>query len=263
MNIQLTTAMAAKALKAIYKADRANVYINPKDVTFLLKVRTPAFENEFWEFAPTNEKSLEQDKYGNIFEAPVTRVTLKKYGKYQTIGKQGVIVCDGATGAPDTPKGVKNATGLHDPGYLSIRAVVDRWYKAKYDPGPLFSRDMFARAYSKIASDGSETWTEADVRQLFDAMFGDTIRKGGGKPWVVRSYYSVVRWTGGVFRQLSGSAKLLLLAGSMLAVTGCTGGCMSPPDILDFPEGVPELQQTQSGDLNGDVIEIIKEAVKP
>lgn len=260
MNIQLTTAMAAKALQAIYKADRANVYVNPKDVTFLLKVRTPAFEDEFWKFEPTDQKSIEQDKHGNIIEVPITLVTLKKYGERSS---KGVVVCDGSTGSPDTPKGVKSATGLHDPGYLSIRAMQYLWYKAKYDPGPLFNRDFLARTYSAMIGNYENLWTEADVRQLMDAMFGDTIRKGGGKPWVVRSYYSIVRWTGGVFRQLSGSAKLLLLAGSMLAVTGCTGGCMSPPDILEFPEGVPEIQQTQSGDFNSDVIEIIREAVKP
>lgn len=256
MNIQLTTAMAAKALKAIYKVDRANVYINPKDVTFFLKVRTPAFEDEFWKFEPTDRNSVGVLWSGNAIEFPITRVTLKKYGERSS---KGVVVCDGASGAPDTLKGVKNATGLHDPGYLSIRAKAKAWANCIYDPGPLFERDMFARVFAK----GNKMWTEADVRQLEDAMFGDTIRKGGGKPWVVRSYYSVVRWTGGVFRQLSGSAKLLVIASAMLTLTGCTGGCMSPPDILDFPEGVPELQQTQSGDLNGDVIEIIKEAVKP
>ena len=67
---------------------------------------------------------------------------------------------------------------------------------------------------------------------------------------------------GGPFRKFASSAKLGLLVLTLLTLSGCNGGCMAPPDILDFPDDVPELEQTQSGDLTGAIQEIVKEAAK-
>ena len=250
MNIE-ASALAIKIVRTLYEADKANVYINPRDVVFVLYVRTPAFEDEFWKFEPS-ENTISTSGGQNI---PITLVTLKKYGEKS---KDGVIVCDGATKAPDWPKGVKPATALHDPAYLSRMAMARAWANEPYNPGPLMVRDCITRITAKNAT----TWTAEDVRQVLDSIFGATITFGGGRRWVSRSYYSITRWFGGIFSHLSGSAKLMLLCAATLWVTGCTNGCMSPPDIVDFPSGLPELEQTQSGDLTGAIQEIVKEAAK-
>lgn len=267
MNVVLST-LAIKTLKAIYKADRANVYVNPHDVTFLIYVRTPAFQNAYWKFQPTNQFANKLDRKGNPIQVPITIVTLRQHGKRDAAGK---VINDGANFAPDSPKGVKPGFAIHDPGYLSINDMTQSWYTHPYNPGPLFSRDLYARIGSKTAANDASCWTEADIRQLMDSIFGATIRFAGGRPWIVRTYYSACRHFGGIFRTtkelkahnkfLKDHAKLLVLCASLVGLTGCNG-CMSPPDIVDFPSGLPMPERVESGDLSGDVFKIIREATK-
>lgn len=250
MNID-ASALAIKALKAIWEADKANVYINPRDVTFILYVRTPDYEDEYLKFKPTPETVVRKTAAGDA-SVPITMVTLKQYGERTAAGR---VINDGATKAPDWPKGVKSGATLHDPGYLSRMAIARAWANEIYNPGPLLKRDWITRLTVKSSS----TWTPEDVRQLFDSIFAATIRAGGGRPFIVRTYYSFTRWFGGISSHISGSARLLLLVATLLTVTGCTNGCMSPPEnMLDFPDGVPQPVQTQSGDLSGAVRELIK-----
>ena len=115
--------------------------------------------------------------------------------------------------------------GLDDPGYLSIRAKAKAWANCIYDPGPLFERDMFARVFAK----GNKMWTEADVRQLEDAMFGDTIRKGGGSRCATPL---VAIGDQGRFR--IGEAYAL---GSMLMLTGAPGGACHRLTSWTSPDG--------------------------
>jgi hypothetical protein len=44
-----------------------------------------------------------------------------------------------------------------------------------------------------------------------------------------------------------------------LIVSGCADGCMSPPDIIDYPSGPPEIDRVSGGDLGGAVRGMILE----
>lgn len=249
-----TAKIIFRAAKAIRKLDAANVYVNPKDVHFKLYVCTPAFEDAFFKFTPAG--TCQRIKKGGGFEPlPVTDVTLKAYGEKT---EDGTVICDGATDAPDWPTGVKPATGIHDPGYLSIPAIANAWKDEPFAPGPVYKRDWITRMTAK----NSTTWTADDVQQLIDSMFGDTMRDAGARGYIYKTYFTGVRLIGGPFRKFASSAQIGILVLTLLTLSGCNGGCMAPPDILDFPDGVPELEQTQSGDLTGAIQEIVKEAAK-
>ena len=249
-----TAKLIVQAAKAVHKLDAANVYVNPKDVRFLLFVRTPAFEDMFFRFEPNGEcqRAIKGQEFRTV---PVTAVTLKQYGEKT---EDGTVICDGATDAPDWPKGVVTGTGIHDPGYLSIPAIAEAWKNEPFEPGPDYKRDWITNLTSRY----STTWTEADVQQLIDSMFGDTMRDAGAAGYVYKTYYSGVRLLGGAFRRFWSSAKIGLIVISLLAIAGCTSCWWDPPDIIDFSNGVPELEQTQSGDLTGAIQEIVKEAAK-
>lgn len=252
-----TATLLVKAAKAIIKADRANVYVNRSDYEFRLWVRTPAFDGLYIRFNPQPDAVLGQEIRETGTESiPLTLTTLKKFGETTPDGK--TIVCNGASGASDKPKGVVKSTGLHDPGYLELNRIADEWKDKPYNPGPNFKRDWITNLTSK----DSPTWTKEDVRQLLDSMFGDAMRKLGGHWLVVRGYNTGVRVCGGVFHKFTGaSVQIIVLASLSVAVSGCTGGCMDPPDILEMPDGGPDIEQTQSGDITGAMTEIVKEGL--
>ncbi len=231
--------IVALVLEAI-RRDRANVYKNPADCSFTLRVRTPAYDGEFWRFEPLPEA---------LDGSPCTRATLKAYGERASDGK--TVVCDGATLAPDTPKGVMAGAAMHDPGYLELDAIAQAWRAELFDPGPHLKRDRIARR----AARGSAFWTHADVRLLFDAIFGDAMRKSGAAGFIQRLYYSAVRLFGGIFTGWFGAgASKALLAAALIGV-GAGGGCAEPPDIIDwntFTPPQPVLVRAEPDQLAGD-----------
>lgn len=225
-----TSQLVILALRKLYEADRANVYVNPRDLAFVIKARLPAYDGLYFRFEPVGDRDE-------------TLGVLKAYGRTNADGR---VVCDGATLAPDWPAGVRQSAGIHDPGYLEMDAIAAAWKDEPYAPGPAFDRDWITR----LTAGDSPTWTAADVRQLMDAIFGDTLRKTKARRYIVRLYYSGVRLLGRLAHHSSGIAAAAALA---LAVSGCAGGCMSPPDIVDFPDGPPEIDHVAGGDL-GDAV---------
>lgn len=230
-------AIAVKALKAFWAADRANVYVNPTPVYFTVHARLPRYVGEFLRFTPVSGG---------------TAGCLNAYGRRDD---QGRVICDGATAAPDWPRGVRPATGLHDPGYLEMERIAEAWKYEPFEPG--YSRDWIA----KLGARGKKTWTKSDVRQLMDMMFGGTIKAAGGRPRVKRFYYTAVRIAGGIAHRIGQRGAVLVLSAATLGMAGCSGGCMSPPDdFIEWPEGPPAMEQVEHGNLAGDLGEIVKEA---
>lgn len=212
-------AAALELIRQMIKADRDNVYRNTTDVTFTLKLITPDYSDELCIFAPYKPRGI-------------TAVMLRAYGAPDE--ENGKVICDGSTLSPDWPKGVLPASGIHDPLYASIKRVADEWKDKPYMPGPNFQRDRITRL--TVRRD-YPTWTEADVRQLFDNIFGDAIRDGGGGWLASRAYYSGVRLAGGIWRSLKRAlavVALMAFCGTLLA------GCMTPPDIADF-DNLPDM----------------------
>lgn len=106
-----------------------------------------------------------------------------------------------------------------------IDRIAEAWKFEPFAPGPNFKRDWWMAR--------SDTWTAADVRLLFDTLMGDTMRKNGAKRFIYKTYYSAVRYFGGLFRKKS-KAKLTLgaLVIAIGIMPGCNG-CMAPQDIID------------------------------
>ena len=142
------------ALRRLYEADKSNVYVNPRDLRFTVRARLPPYDGLYFRFEP----------FGDCDQ---TLGVLKAYGRADS---GGAVVCDGASLAPDWPTGVLPGTALHDPGYLEMDAIAEAWKNEPYAPGPGFRRDWITR----LTAGDSPTWTPADVRQLMDAIFGDT-----------------------------------------------------------------------------------------
>ena len=241
MQIQATQ-LVILALRKLYEADRANVYVNPRDLAFVVKARLPRYDGVYFSFTPV----------GDLDESVAV---LKAYGPTDASGR---VVCDGATFAPDWPAGVRPGAGIHDPGYLEMDAIAEAWKDKPYAPGPAFARDWITR----LSAGASPTWTPADVRQLMDAIFGDTLRQAKARRWIVRLYYTGVRLVGRLAHRHGRRAAAAVLALALTAASGC-GGCMSPPDIIDFPDGPPEIDRVAGGDPGGAVREMILETFFP
>ena len=206
---------AALAIYAAYKRDRANKYTLPQECKFDILVRTPSYDGEFWRFDPQPDAPD---------GTPRTTVTLKAYGEKSASGE---TVCDGASFAPDTPTGVLPAAALHDPGYLEMASIAAAWKDEPFDPGKNFRRDRLARR----GANGSTTWSEADVRLLFDTIFGDAMRKSGACGFIVRLYYSAVRFFGGWFTSIFGANSRLVILAAL--ISSLSAGCTDPFDIID------------------------------
>lgn len=229
------------ALRKLYEADRSNVYVNPRNLAFTIKARLPWYDGIYFRFEP----------FGDCDQ---TLGVLKPYGRTDAAG---AVVCDGASFAPDWPAGVRQSAGIHDPGYLEMDAIAEAWKHEPYAPGPGFGRDWITR----LAAGDSPTWTAADVRQLMDAIFGDTLRKAKARRYIVRLYYSAARVLGRLAHD-SGAIRAAVGLAVVLTMSGCAGGCMSPPDIIEFPDGPPEIDHV-AGDGLGDAVRgMILETVK-
>ncbi|MGI6158113.1 MAG: hypothetical protein ACOYH4_06565 [Saccharofermentanales bacterium] len=216
------TRAALAVLRKMIAADKANQYRNDTDVTFTLSLLTPAYQDDLWIFDPIPEQGI-------------TRVMLRAYGGPAEEG--GKVICDGASYASDKPKGVLPASGLHDPGYVSLGPIVAAWQHEPYEPGANFKRDWVTRLTTPRRY---PTWTAADVRQLWDAIFGAAIRAGGGHSFIVRTYYSGVRWAGGIWRAIKKRRTPLIIAISLATMLAGCNGCMVPPDIADF-DNLPDM----------------------
>lgn len=237
MNIN-ASALAIKTLKALYKADRANVYVNPAPVRFTINAMLPPYTGRFLRFTPDGLR---------------TDATLREFGRRD---KSGRVICDGATLAPDWPNGVKPGFGLHDPGYLEIESIAEAWKNEVFSPG--YQRDWIAR----LTARNSLTWTVADVRQLMDMLFGATIQAGGGRRRVRDLYYTGVRLAGAIAHRIGKRGAVIAFAACSLSVAGCSGGCMSPPDdFIEWPEGPPELERVEGMDLGEAIGDIAREAI--
>lgn len=220
MHIQASK-LVILALRKLYEADRSNVYVNPRDLPFIVKARLPRYDGVYFRFSPVDDRDE-------------TTAVLKAYGR--TAG-DGSTICDGATFAPDWPVGVQQGAGIHDPGYLEMDSIAAAWKHAPYAPGPNLARDWITR----LSAGDSPTWTPDDVRQLMDAIFGDTMHKLKARRVIVRLYYSSVRILGRLAHRYGRRGASAALALALTIVSGC-GGCMSPPDIIEFPDGPPELE---------------------
>lgn len=218
-----TAKLILAALRKAYKQDRANAYSLPKPVTFFFRGVTPEWHGTYFDFNPQPDASL-----GTVG----TFVTLNAYGHLDAAGR---TINDGATLAPDSIPGAKEGAAVHDPGYLEMAAIAKAWANEPYAPGPDWGRDWLARRFSK----GSAIWTRADVRQMFDNIFGDAMVESGAGVFACL-YHSTARVVGGLFHDvLAIRPTLALAAASVLILAGCYG-CQTPPDIVDWIEGLPQ-----------------------
>lgn len=218
-----TAKIILAALKVAYKKDRANVYELPKSVKFLFRGVTPEWHGTYFDFTPKMDPVLGQ---------VATFVDLHAYGRRDASGK---VINNGATMAPDTIPGAKEGAAVHDPAYLEMTAIAEAWKFKPYEPGLFWGRDWVARRFSK----GSTTWTRADVRQMFDDIFGDAMVEARSSDFACL-YHDVVRLVGGLFHDLSAiKPSLALVAASCVLVSGCAG-CATPRDVVEWIEGLPK-----------------------
>jgi len=165
-------------LRAI-RRDQANRYALLEDWTLPLVDRLlPAYDGPLIRVEP-------------VAESRQSRITVKAYGPE---------ICDGATLAPDSPRGVVAATLLHDPWYLEAEAIAAAW-----------------------------GWALADVLHLGDDLFSGIMLRARSHRWVRRSYYNAVWHLGGLYRRIKSILPLLLIALALLLQASC-GGCRTPPD---------------------------------
>ncbi len=221
----MTTSTILALMRAAYRADRKNIYINPADIVFTIDVVTPVYDGSLVAFTPITRTSI-RDGYLSV-STSATRVTIRAHGARDDSGR---VINDGASLAPDSFKGVKEGAAVHDPSYTELNAIAAAWAQEPYDPGPHFSRDWVSR----LTSANSPTWTRADVRQLLDSIFGDMMRKSGSMGLITSGYYSSVRYLGGVFSRV-GRFLPIALACCMLLLSGC----LDPPDIIRHIEQAP------------------------
>jgi len=122
-----------------------------------------------------------------------------------------VPYCDGATGAPDTWRGLDLAAGYipHDALYESLEDFLadEAWMAAG--------------------------WTEEALLALFDIVLGKMIARVEDRAergsFVSRLYYGAVRRLGKLYHRLARALAPVLMAGLCAALAGCSG-CMAVPD---------------------------------
>lgn len=141
-----------------------------------------------------------------------------------------VPYCDGATGAPDTWRGLDLAAGYipHDALYESLEDFLadEAWMAAG--------------------------WTEEALLALFDIVLGKMIARVEDRAergnFVSRLYYGAVRRLGKLYHRLTRALALVLMAGLCAALAGCSG-CMAVPDEgFDPSDEVPVYHVEPLGD---------------
>lgn len=212
--------LALAAIKTAIRKDRAKAYALPVAVNFFFRGVTPPWSGEHYTFQPGAGPD----------GAPGTHACLRAYGR---LGKDGRKINDGATLAPDSVPGAAAAAAAHDPGYREMNAIAAAWADKPYTPGPRWGRDWITRRLSR----GSATWTRADVRQMFDDIFGDIMAESKAG-LLARVYHSTVRLLGGIVHDLGSNRRALLPAAACL-VLAAGPGCQSVRDVADWIEGLP------------------------
>lgn len=216
-----TASLIIKHLRGLYEKDRVNSYTLDAPFGFIVDINVPDYHGKLVSF-----------ERGSIL-----------FGSAGTFHPYGPGVCDGATLAPDKPRGVVEGTLAHDPAYLELDNIAKAWKDKKYDPGPFFRRDLVTRL---TTPKDHPTWTKADVRQFLDTIFANAMRQFGAKKTVQRTYYGGVRMFGGIYRAVAGSARVLPLLFAVIlfvfTLAGCSG-CLIPPDIIHFPDSPEYTKQ--------------------
>ena len=138
--------------------------------------------------------------------------------------------CDGATGAPDTWRGMDLA-----PGYIAHDALYESLEDFLADPNWM-----------------AAGWNEDSLMTLFDIVLGKRIHreeeKAGRGSFVSRLYYGAVRRLGRLYHRLAKALALVLMAGLCAALAGCAG-CMAVPDEgFDPSDDVPVYHVEPLGD---------------
>lgn len=188
-------AMIWQAARKAYRKDRANRYALREPWTLpVLDLDLPAYDGPYIQVQPLG--------FGQ------SQITVKPFDG---------DICDGATLAPDSPRGVIPAALFHDPWYLEIAAIAAAW-----------------------------GWTEKAVRNLGDDILSTVILRAGGEPLIARIYYNWVWYLGGAFRSVSRLLHALCIALALASLGGCSGGCLAPPDHSDpaSPYTPPVYEQT-------------------
>ncbi|MCK9468144.1 MAG: hypothetical protein M0Q49_01895 [Porticoccaceae bacterium] len=178
MSIPLTAIVIGAAIRAI-RRDQSNSYELLENWTLPLVDRLlPAYDGPLIRVEP-------------LPATRQSRITVKAYGEG---------VCDGATLAPDSPRGVVAGSLLHDPWYLEAEAIAAVW-----------------------------GWTVTEVLRLGDDLFSGIMLRARTHRWVRRSYYNAVWHLGGLYRRAKSILPLICIALAMLLQASCSG-CQNPPD---------------------------------
>lgn len=142
-----------------------------------------------------------------------------------------VPYCDGATGAPDTWRGMDLAAGYiaHDALYESLE-------------------DFLADPNWMAAG-----WNEYSLMALFDLVLGKKIHreeeKAGRGSFVSRLYYGAVRRLGRIYHRLAKAFALVAIAGLCAGLLAGCSGCMAVPDEgFDPSDEVPVYHVEPLGD---------------
>jgi len=187
---------AASAIRRAYQQDRRNRYALKSDWTLpVMRIAVPA-----------------------PFDGPLVRVEPLPDGHSRwTIKAYSGDTCDGASLAPDSPKGVLEGALAHDPLYLSIDAMAETW---------------------NVPRD--------DVRGMADRILSTIILRSGGRRFVARLYYNGVYYLGGIYRTVKRAVTVAVIGTAIFSMVGWSG-CIAPPDDSDpaSPYTPPTWEKTR------------------
>jgi hypothetical protein len=191
--LSIGKAVFSAASKA-YRTDRANRYGLREPWTLpLLNLDLKAYDGRYIRIVPDNGK---------------TRVTVLPYDG---------DVCDGASFAPDSPKGAIPGALFHDPWYAEAKNIAKAW-----------------------------GWSEDAVLRIGDRILSTIMLRAGGNHVIARVYFNAVWYLGSAFRRVRKVLPIIIVVASALCLAGCTS-CLSPPDESDpdSPYVPPVYERTQ------------------